>query len=136
MRLFLILKIIIIKVLRLNLAFLKRQISGYPKFVKEFENNFAKYIGKKYAISFCNGTSSIEAAVYALDFSKDDEILVPSSTFHASIGPIRNLNCKPVFVDVDSSTLTIDCQDLQSKITNQTKGILIVHAWGNPCNMI
>jgi len=52
MRLFLILKIIIIKILRLNLAFLKRQISGYPKFVKEFENNFAKYIGKKYAISF------------------------------------------------------------------------------------
>ena len=135
MKILLIFKILIIKIIRLNFAFIKRQISGYPKFVEEFENNFAKYIGKKYGISFCNGTSSIEAAIYALNFSKDDEILVPSSTFHASIGPIKNLNCKPVFVDVDSSTLTIDCKDLQSKITNQTKGILIVHTWGYPCNM-
>ena len=135
MKFFIILKIIIIKILRVNLALIKRQISGYPKFVEKFENNFTKYIGKRYGISFCNGTSSIEAAIYALNFSKGDEILVPSSTFHASIGPIKNLNCKPVFVDVDSSTLTIDCKDLQSKITNQTKGILIVHTWGYPCNM-
>jgi len=135
MKFFIILKIIIIKIIRLNLAFIKRQVSGYPKFVEKFENNFAKYIGKKYGISFCNGTSSIEAAIYALNFSKDDEILVPSSTFHASIGPIKNLNCKPIFVDVNSSSLTIDCEDLQSKITEQTKGILIVHTWGFPCNM-
>ena len=100
MKFFIILKIIIIKIIRLNLAFIKRQVSGYPKFVEKFENNFAKYIGKKYGISFCNGTSSIEAAIYALNFSKDDEILVPSSTFHASIGPIRNLNCKPESVVV------------------------------------
>ena len=135
MKFFIILKIIITKIIRLNLAFIKRQVSGYPKFVEKFENNFAKYIGKKYGISFCNGTSSIEAAIYALNFSKDDEILVPSSTFHASIGPIKNLNCKPIFVDVNSSSLTIDCEDLQSKITERTKGILIVHTWGFPCNM-
>ena len=135
MKLLLILKILIKKIIRLNLAFLKRQISGYPKSVEEFENNFAKYIGKKYAISFCNGTSSIEAAIFALNFSKDDEILVPSSTFHASIGPIKNLNCKPVFVDVDLSTFNISLKDLERKISSKTKALMLVHVLGNSVDM-
>ena len=135
MKYLLILKIIISKILKLNLSFLKREISGYPKSVKNFEKNFANYIGKKHGITFCNGTSSIEAAIYALDLSIGDEILVPSSTFHAGIGPIKNLNCKPVFVDIDEKTMTIDCIDLEKKITNKSKCVLIVHPWGYPCNM-
>ena len=115
MKFFLIIKIIITKIVRLNISFLKREISGYPNFVKKFENNFASFIGKKYGISFCNGTSSIEAAIFSLNFSKDDEILITSSNFHASIGPIKNLNCKPVFVDIDPETLTVDCKDLKKK---------------------
>ena len=135
MKFILILKIIILKILKLNLSFLKREISGYPKSVKKFEKDFANYIGKKYGITFCNGTSSIEAAIYALNFSSNDEILVTSSIFHADLGPIKNLNCKIVFVDIDKETLTIDCNDLKNKITNQSRGLLIVHPWGYPCNM-
>ena len=135
MKFLLILKIIVLKILRLNLSFIKREISGYPKSVIKFEKDFARFIGKEYGISFCNGTSSIEAAIYALNFSPDDEILVTSSTFHASLGPIKNLNCKPVFVDIDKETLTIDCVDLKNKINNKSKGLLIVHPWGYPCNM-
>ena len=135
MKFILILKIIILKILKLNLSFLKREISGYPKFLKKFEKDFANYIGKEYGITFCNGTSSIEAAIYALNFSSNDEILVTSSIFHADLGPIKNLNCKIVFVDIDKETLTIDCNDLKNKITNQSKGLLIVHPWGYPCNM-
>ena len=135
MKFFLLLKIILFKILRLNLAFLKREITGYPEFVKKFEKNFAKFIGKEYGITFCNGTSAIEAAVYALNFSPDDEILVTSNIFHAALGPIINLDCKPVFVDIDSESLTIDCVDLKNKITQKTKGLLIVHPWGYPCNM-
>ena len=135
MKYLLILKIIILKILRLNISFLKREISGYPESVKNFEINFASYIGKKHGITFCNGTSSIEAAIYALDLTIGDEILVPSSTFHAGIGPIKNLNFKPIFVDIDEKTLTIDCIDLEKKITNRSKCVLIVHPWGYPCNM-
>ena len=135
MKFFFIIKIIIIKIIRLNISFLKREISGYPNFVKKFENDFASFIGKKYGISFCNGTSSIEAAIFSLNFSKDDEILITSSNFHASIGPIKNLNCKPVFVDIDSKTLTVDCDDLKKKINHKSKCLLIVHPWGYPCNM-
>ena len=135
MKFLLILKIIVLKILRLNLSFIKREISGYPKSVIKFEKDFARFIGKEYGISFCNGTSSIEAAIYALNFLPDDEILVTSSTFHASLGPIKNLNCKPVFVDIDKETLTIDCIDLKNKINDKSKGLLIVHPWGYPCNM-
>jgi len=112
---FFIIKIIIEKLIRLNLSFLKREITGYPKIVKKFEDEFAAYIGKKYGLSFCNGTSSIEAAIYALNLSNDDEILTTSSNFHASLGPIKNLGHKIVFVDIDDQTLTIDCKDLEKK---------------------
>lgn len=132
---FFILKIIILKLIKLNYSFLKNEISGYPNVVKKFEENFAKFIGKKFGITFCNGTSSIEAAVYALGFNNQDEILVTSSTFHASLGPAKNLGCKLVFVDVDKYNFTIDCNDLEKKITKKSKGLIIVHPWGYPCEM-
>tara|TARA_B110000503_G_C7161650_1_gene419945 strand:+ start:1924 stop:3060 length:1137 start_codon:yes stop_codon:yes gene_type:complete len=131
----LILLILIEKLIKLNLLVLKREISGYPKIVKKFENNFSKYIGKTYGITFCNGTSSIEAALYALDLSPGDEILVTSSTFHASLGPVRNLGYNLIFVDIDEVTFTIDCSDLKKKINEKSKALLIVHPWGYPCNM-
>ena len=81
MKFFLILKIIILKIIRLNISFLKREISGYPNIVKKFEKDFAFFIGKDYGISFCNGSSAIEAAIFALDFSQNDEILVLQATF-------------------------------------------------------
>jgi perosamine synthetase len=135
MKYLLIIKILLEKIIKLNICFLKREISGYPKLVKEFENNFSNYIGKKFGLTFCNGTSSIEAALYALNLSKDDEVLVPSSTFHATLGPIINLSLKPVFVDIDPHTLTVDCNDIRKKITSRCKALLIVHPWGYPCNM-
>ena len=61
--------------------------------------------------------------------------MTTSSNFHASLGPIKNLGHKIVFVDIEQNTLTIDCEDLEKKINNQTKALLIVHPWGYPCNM-
>ena len=121
MKFFLIIKILIQKFLRLNITFFRREISGYPKLVQEFEKNFSNYIDKKFGLTFCNGTSSIEAAIYALDLSKDDEILVPSSTFHATLGPIINLSNKPIFVDIDPDTLTIDTKDIRKKLQKNLK---------------
>ena len=66
---FLIIKIIIEKIIRLKFIILKRNY-WILKIVKRFEDEFSKYIGKKYGLSFCNGTSSIEAAIYALDLKK------------------------------------------------------------------
>ena len=135
MKFFIRFKIIFLKIIKLNISFLKKEISGYPETVKKFEKQFSEFIGKDYGITFCNGTSSIEAAIYAINFSPNDQILVTASNFHASIGPIKNLKCMPIFVDIDKDTLTIDCEDLKKKINNKSKGILIVHPWGYPCNM-
>ena len=128
-------KIILLKFFYLNLSFIKREISGYPKHVIEFEKYFSKYVGRKYGLTFCNGTSAIEAAIYALNLDKNSEILIPSSTFHASIGPILSQNFKIKFVDIDNETLTIDCDDLEKKINKNTRALIIVHPWGYPCDM-
>ena len=128
-------KIILFKFFYLNLSFLKREISGYPKHVLEFEKDFSKYIGKQYGLTFCNGTSAIEAAIYALNLDKNSEILIPSSIFHASIGPILSQNFKIKFVDIDNETLTIDCDDLEKKINENSRALIIVHPWGYPSNM-
>ena len=70
----------------------------------------------------------------SLDLDKNSEILIPSSIFHASIGPILNQNFKIKFVDIDNETLTIDCDDLRKRYEN-SQALIIVHPWGYPCNM-
>lgn len=116
-------------------AIVRKQITRYPHFVEKFEQRFANYVGMQHGLSFCNGTSAIEAALFAVNIGKGDEVLVPSFTFHASIDPIINLGAKPVFVDVESRTYTICPSDVARKITNKTKAIVIVHLFGMPANM-
>jgi perosamine synthetase len=106
------------------------KITYYPKSVINFETNFAKYIGCDYGLTFCNGTSSIESAMFALGIQKGDEVIVPSNTFHASIDPIINLGASPVFVDVEKGCLTISKEQIINKITPKTKCIVIVHIFG------
>ena len=91
---FIIISKIILKIINISKLILKNEITGYPNSIYKLEEKFANFINRDYAISFCNGTSSIEAAIYALNLPKGSEILVPSSIFHASIGPIRKLNFK------------------------------------------
>lgn len=116
-------------------AVFKEEISRYPLFVERFEKDFASYIGCDYGISFCNGTSSIEAALFALGIGAGDEVIVPSCTFHASIMPILNCGAKAVFVDIDPNTLLIDPGLVREKISKKTKALLIVHLWGNVADM-
>ena len=110
-------------------------IFSIAEHISETERDFAKFIGKEYGITFCNGTSTIESAIYALNFSPGDEILVTSSIFHASLGPIKNLNCKPIFVDISMSDLNFDIDEIEKKITKKTKGIFISPVLGNPPDM-
>lgn len=125
---------IILKIINISKLIIKNEITGYPKSIIELEKKFANYIDRNYAISFCNGTSSIEAAIYALNLPKGSEILVPSSIFHASIGPIRKLNFKIKFIDVNIDTLTVNKDIIQNNISNNTSAVIIVHPWGYPAN--
>ena len=131
---FIIISKIILKIINISKLILKNEITGYPNSIYKLEEKFANFINRDYAISFCNGTSSIEAAIYALNLPKGSEILVPSSIFHASIGPIRKLNFKIKFVDVNINTLTVDKDIIENNISSSTSAVIIVHPWGYPAN--
>lgn len=101
----------------------------------EFEQEFANYIGCKYAVSTNNGTASLMAALFACGIGTDDEVIVPTYGFHGIVIAILQLGAKAILCDIDPKTLTIDPQDVKSKITKATKVVIALHVWGNPCDM-
>ncbi len=103
-----------------------------PK-AKQFEQDFAKYIGVKHAISVNSCTSALHTAIQA--YNLHGEIIVPSFTFSASANSIITAGCKPVFADVLYDTCNIDPSDIKQKITNKTVGIMPVHYGGQACQM-
>lgn len=104
-----------------------------PKVV-EFERGFAKAVGAADAVSTCNGTAALHAAMAALEISVDDEVIVPALTFAASANCVLFQGGKPIFVDVDPTTLLIDPAQVEAKITLRTKAILAVDYTGLTCD--
>lgn len=101
------------------------------KHVQAFEKSASSFVKSKYAIAVNSGTAALQAALYALDIKKGDEVLVPSFTFVATANAIVSTGAKPVFVDVLRDNYTIDPDDLQKKITKKTRAIIPVHLYGN-----
>lgn len=110
-------------------------ISSAGKYVKEFEQSFAKYCDSKYAVAVSNGTAALHIALVTLEIKKGDEVILPSFTMIACAFAICYTGAKPVFVDVDKDTWTIDVNKIEEKITSKTKAIMPVHIFGNPCDM-
>lgn len=117
-----------------NELMLKGEISASP-IVGKFEKKFADFIGTDYALCYTNGTTSIQAALFAVGVGAGDEVIVPSFTFWATVGPVAAVNAIPVFADVDESMQTLTAETVEKHITPRTKAILVVHVWGNPCEM-
>ncbi len=105
-----------------------------PK-LKEFEEEFAKYIGIKYAAGVSSGTSGLHLCMKILDLKEGDEIITTPFSFIASSNCIIYERTKPVFVDIDEKTFNIDVSKIEDKINNKTKAILPVHVFGHPCNI-
>lgn len=110
-------------------------ISSSGKYVNQFEEAFAKYCGVKYAVAVCNGTVAIHLALSALGIGRGDEVIIPSFTMIATAFAVCYTGAKPVFVDADKDTWNIDVTKIEEKITQNTKAIIPVHIFGNPCNM-
>ena len=110
-------------------------VSTMGPFVPEFENRLAEYLGVKSAVSTQSGTAAIHMALYELGIGEGDEVIVPALTFVATINPIVYVGAKPVFVDVDISTWNICPDAIKNSITENTKAMLPVHLYGNPCAM-
>ena len=87
---------------------------------KQFEADFAKFIGSKYATSTSSGTTAITTELIAIGIRPGDEVIVPSFTFIASVSPILELGATPIFADIDPDTFCIDINDAKRKITEKT----------------
>ena len=105
-----------------------------PK-ILEFERRFSKYIGTKYALAVSSGTAGLHLCVKALGIKEGDEVITTPFSFIASSNSILFEKAKPVFVDIEKETKNINPKEIEKKITKKTKAILLVHIFGEPCDM-
>jgi CDP-6-deoxy-D-xylo-4-hexulose-3-dehydrase len=112
------------------------------KITKNFEKQFAKKLGCKYALMTNSGSSANLLAVSAIinpmfknKLRAGDEVLIPAVCWSTSLWPIIQNNLKPVFVDVELDTFNISIKDLRKKITSKTKAIMCVHVLGTSTNL-
>lgn len=110
-------------------------ISSKGEFIEKFETGFAKYTGIKHAASVCNGTVALHLALLALNIGPDDEVIVPTLTYIASVNAIKYVGAKPVFVDSKYSDWQMDPEDIKRKISAKTKAVMAVHLYGDACEM-
>jgi len=110
-------------------------ISSKGKFINEFEEKFAGYIGVRYAASVSNGTVALHLALITLGIGPGDEVIVPSFTYIASVNAIAYTGATPVFADSDQNTWQIDPSGIRKLITPKTKAIMPVHLYGHPSDM-
>lgn len=100
------------------------------RFVRKFEEEFARLSDTRYAIAVSSGTAALEAALRCLDLRQKDEVIVPTNTFTATARAVFSTGARLVLCDIDSSTLCADPQDIESRISARTRAIIVVHIGG------
>lgn len=105
------------------------------KDVEDFEKNFAATLGYPRALALNSGTSPLHIACMIAGFGPGDEVIVPPFTFISSAWGINYVGATPRFVDVEESTFNLDPARLEAAITPRTKGIIVVHLFGQPARM-
>jgi len=103
---------------------------------KEFEQQFAAFIGAKHTLAVTNATSALHLACLAAGIGPGDEVIVPSLTFVATANAVRYTGATPIFADIESlDWLNISPTSIETRITERTRAILVVHYAGFPCDM-
>ncbi len=100
----------------------------------KFQEEFAEWQGRKYALAFTNGTMSLSAAMFAIGLGMGDEIICPTKTYWGSVSQAMNFGASAVFCNINDK-LSLDPADLERCITPKTKAIVVVHYFGYPCDM-
>ncbi|MDD2435936.1 MAG: DegT/DnrJ/EryC1/StrS family aminotransferase [Massilibacteroides sp.] len=103
--------------------------------VKCFAEELAGYLGVPYVIPCANGTDALQIALMALRLKPGDEVLVPAFTYAAAAEAVALLGLVPVPIDVDPGTFNIDASKIENVISRQTKAIIVVHLFGQSCDM-
>lgn len=104
--------------------------------VQEFEKAFSLLIGSRYCITTGSGTDALFIALKCLNIQPGDEVLTPALSWISSAETISLCHAKPVFVDVDENTYTIDPKKIEAKITSKTKAIIAVHLYGHAADVV
>lgn len=105
------------------------------KNVKEFENKVKEYVGTKYAVACGNALDGLTLSIKALNLPKNSEVIVPSNTFYASVLAIIRNGLIPVFCEPNINKYNIEAKEIEKLITEKTRAILVVHMYGNMCDM-
>ncbi|WP_433747666.1 DegT/DnrJ/EryC1/StrS family aminotransferase [Paenibacillus amylolyticus] len=103
--------------------------------VKVFENEFAAYCGTHYCVGVANGLDALELIIHAYNIGPGDEVIVPSNTYIASILSISANGATPILVEPDLLSYNLDPSKIEKHITPNTKAILVVHLYGQSCDM-
>lgn len=110
-------------------------ISSEGKYIKEFEERWAKYCSMNYGVAVSSGTAALYIACKCLHLNKGDEVIMPSFTIISCAAAIIEAGGIPVLVDCDPYTWTMKTEDIKQKITPRTKAIMAVHIYGHPVDM-
>lgn len=110
-------------------------ISSEGPFVRQFEEQFAARVGRKYGIAVANGSVALDVAVAALELKPGDEVILPTFTIISCAAALVRAGLVPVLVDSDPGTWNMDVVQVEAKITSRTKAILVVHTYGLPADM-
>jgi dTDP-4-amino-4,6-dideoxygalactose transaminase len=102
---------------------------------REFEREYAAYVGTRHAIALANGTVALELALRALGIGLGDEVITTTRTFIASASCAVMVGATPVIADVDRESQNTTAETIRAKITPRTKAIIAVHLGGWPCDM-
>lgn len=114
--------------------FKKMQLT-FGENVTALEEEFAAFCGVPYAVGVSSGTEALHYSLRALGVEKGDEVITTPFTFVGTVEPILQLGARPVFVDIDPASFTLDPWAVQKKVTRKTKAIVPVHLYGQPCEM-
>lgn len=105
------------------------------KEVRRFEKDFAEFVDSNFGVAVSNGTVAVELALHAVGIQPGDEVIVPPRTFIATASAVAMLGAKPVFADVDPVSGNVTAETIAAVMTPKTRGIIVVHAAGWPCEM-
>jgi perosamine synthetase len=105
--------------------------SNATKYQTEFEQAFAAFTGRRYAISLPSCTSGLHLALLALGVGPGDEVIVPDVTWIATSAPISYVGATPVFADIDAESWCISADSIEAVLTPRTKAVIVVDLYGN-----
>lgn len=107
----------------------------WNKYIREFEEAFADYIGTKYALTTACCTGALHLALLTLGVGPGDEVIVPDMTWVASAQVVNYVRATPIFADIQPDSWCLDPDSLESKINERTKAVIPVHLYGHPAEM-